>query len=407
MKRIVYLAAVILALAACKKEPQVQKVSVTGITLNPTSISLNEGQSVTLSATVSPSDATNKVVLWSTDNPSAATVSEGNVTALKAGTATITAKSYDGGFTATCVVTVTVPVVLVSGITIEPSSLTLYAGTTADLTVTVSPDNASDKTLVWTSSKNGVATVTDGTVSAVSQGETTITATAVDGSGVKAQCSVTVIPFPAGAVDLGIVMKREDGTYYNLYWAKSNISGNSLATNPEDYGDYIAWGELGKKGLYDWTNYKFRTSGDVPSNIVLSKYITDSSYGPVDNKIVLEPDDDVAHVKLGGNWRMPTDAEWTELQKQCTWTWTDNYNGTGIQGRIVKAPNGNSIFLPAAGYKYGTNLDNYGPYGCYWSSSLNTGDSASALGVELTSSKVGRTTGNVRCYGYSVRPVTE
>ena len=407
MKRIVYLAAVILALAACKKEPQVQKVSVTGITLNPTSISLNEGQSVTLTATVSPSDATNKVVLWSTDNPSAATVSDGKVSALKAGNATITAKSDDGGFTATCLVTVTVPVVLVSGITIEPTSLSLYAGTTAALTVTVTPDNASNKTLVWTSSKNGVATVSDGTISAVSQGETTITATAVDGSGVKAQCSVTVIPFPAGAVDLGIVMKREDGTYYNLYWAKSNMSGNALATNPEEYGDCIAWGELGKKGLYDWTNYKFRTSGDVPSNIVLSKYITDSSYGSVDNKTVLDSEDDVAHVKLGGNWRMPTDAEWTELQKQCTWTWTDNYNGTGVHGRIVKAPNGNSIFLPAAGYSYYNERTEDDSHGYYWSSSLNTGDPACALSIVFTSSEVGRKTGNQRFYGCSVRPVTE
>ena len=103
---------------------------------------------------------------------------------------------------------------------------------------------------------------------------------------------------------------------------------------------------------------------------------------------------------------MPTDEEWTELRSQCTWTWTTNYNGTGVEGRIVTATNGNSIFLPAAGYRYSTDLYDAGSYGYYWSSSLDAGGPGNAWGVYFYSGGVYR--GNDRrCYGRSVRPVTE
>ena len=103
---------------------------------------------------------------------------------------------------------------------------------------------------------------------------------------------------------------------------------------------------------------------------------------------------------------MPTDAEWTELKTKCTWTWVTNYNGSGINGRLVKATNGNSIFLPAAGYRNNTNLYEAGSCGHYWSSSLNAGLPSDALSVYFTS-------GNVywgsldRFYGRSGRPVSE
>lgn len=209
---------------------------------------------------------------------------------------------------------------------------------------------------------------------------------------------------PAGAVDLGIVMTRTDGTTYKLYWAKSNLSDKGLCTNPEDYGDYYAWGETAPKENYSGSNYKFSTSISGP----FSKYNTSSFYGTVDNKTVLEPEDDVAHVKLGGKWRMPTDAEWTELKKKCTWTWTTNYNGTGVMGRIATATNGNSIFLPAAGRRDGTDLLGVGSYGYYWSSSLSTDypDLAWRVNFSSSSDSVGRYDG-YRYYGLSVRPVSE
>ena len=225
---------------------------------------------------------------------------------------------------------------------------------------------------------------------------------AVKYGAVKSFTTTKESTIPAGAVDLGIVMTRTDGTTYKLYWAKSNLSDKGLCANPEDYGDYYAWGETEPKENYAWSTYKFGTSSSGP----FSKYNTISSYGSIDNKTVLEPEDDVAHVKLGGKWRMPTDAEWTELSTKCTWTLTTNYNGTGVNGRIVTATNGNSIFLPAAGYRNGTDLNNAGSGGYYWSSSLNTVFLNNAWYVDFNSGNVDRY-GSNRYYGRSVRPVSE
>ena len=209
-------------------------------------------------------------------------------------------------------------------------------------------------------------------------------------------------PCPSGAVDLGL----------SVYWATTNIG----ASNPEDYGDYYAWGETdpyyssqspltwknGKSAGYDWASYEWCNG----SSSTLTKYNTQSSFGTVDNKTVLDQEDDVASVKLGGKWRMPTDAEWTELRTKCTWTWTTNYNGTGVMGRIVTATNGNNIFLPAAGERYDTDLYDAGSYGYYLSSSLYTDDPSGALNVVFNSDDFGRD-GTYRNCGLSVRPVSE
>ena len=189
------------------------------------------------------------------------------------------------------------------------------------------------------------------------------------------------------AVDLGLSVK----------WATCNLG----AAKPEDYGDYYAWGETVPKDNYNWSTYKWGTSSTS-----LTKYNTDSSRGTVDNKTVLEPDDDAAHAALGGKWRMPTDAEWTELRTKCTWTWVTNYNGSGINGKLVTATNGNSIFLPAAGYRGGTSLYYAGSDGYYWSLSLNTDYPDDAWGVYFFSDDVFRYN-FYRYSGQSVRPVTE
>ena len=195
-------------------------------------------------------------------------------------------------------------------------------------------------------------------------------------------------PCPSGAVDLGL----------SVYWGTTNIG----ASNPEDYGDYYAWGETEPKEKYSWSTYKFGTSESGP----FSKYNTRSSYGSIDNKTVLEPEDDVASVKLGGKWRMPTDAEWEELVAKCTWTWVTNYNGSGINGRLVEATNGNSIFLPAAGGWDASDLFGAGYYGYYLSSSLNSDEPASAWAFAFNSDDVARYS-FYRCLGQSVRPVSE
>ena len=188
-------------------------------------------------------------------------------------------------------------------------------------------------------------------------------------------------------VDLGMSVK----------WATCNVG----ATKPEEYGDYYAWGETEPKTIYDWSTYKWCNG----SNTTLTKYNSSTSYGTVDNKTVLDPEDDVAHVKWGGSWRMPTKVELDELRNNCTWTWTTL---NGVNGYLVTSNKtgytDRSIFLPAADACYTSGPASLGFYGLYWLSSLNTDD-------PLYAWYIGFSSGNVSVYyryrysGFSVRPV--
>ena len=182
-----------------------------------------------------------------------------------------------------------------------------------------------------------------------------------------------------------------------LKWAACNVG----ATAPEAYGDYYAWGETAAKADYSWATYKHGSAAKQ-----LTKYCTDASYGKdgfTDGKTALDPEDDAAHTNWGGAWRMPTADEWQELVDNCDWTWTAR---NGVNGYEVKGKNGNSIFLPAAGYRIGGNLNKAGDKGFYWSGSLRTSIPYNALGAILSSGGVNETAG-LRCCGYSVRPVQE
>ena len=187
-------------------------------------------------------------------------------------------------------------------------------------------------------------------------------------------------------VDLGLSVK----------WATCNVG----ATTPEGYGNYYAWGETTPKTTYDWSTYKYCNGAWN----TMTKYCKSSNYGTVDNKTTLELTDDAAHVNWGGSWRMPTLAEQNELMdtNNCTWTWTTQ---NGVNGyKVTSKKNGNSIFLPAAGYRLGSNLYSAGSYGGYWSSSLLTSDSYRAYDLCFNSSYVNWGYDN-REYGHSVRPV--
>ena len=179
----------LLAVSACKKDEQ--EVHVTGVSVSPATLSLVEGTSDQLRATVTPSDAANKSVSWTSSATAIATVDNtGKVTAVSAGTATITVKTADGGKTATCAVTVTTKVIPVTGISIEEGATAeVEEGKTVALTAKVQPDNATDKTLTWTSSNKAIATVADGVVTGVAAGQAVITAKAGDK---EATCTVTV-----------------------------------------------------------------------------------------------------------------------------------------------------------------------------------------------------------------------
>ena len=208
-----------------------------------------------------------------------------------------------------------------------------------------------------------------------------------------------------GYVDLGLSVK----------WATCNIG----ATKPEEYGNYYAWGETEPKSEYNWGIYKWATATQEEWGFwyleTLTKYNTDANYGTVDNKIVLDLEDDAASVNWGGAWRMPTKEEYEELLDNCTLKWVYSYKGTGVAGRIVKSKiNGNSIFLPAAGRCGREGRYNLvGEYGGYWASSLYADYPNSAWDVFFLSDDM---SSEVDCYmfiggeierfcGQSVRPV--
>lgn len=147
-----------------------------------------------------------------------------------------------------------------------------------------------------------------------------------------------------------------------LLWASCNVG----ATAPEEYGDYFAWGETTTKSNYDLSTYAYGNDWTQ-----LTKYCTDSEYGLngfTDNLTTLQSSDDAAAVNMGGGARTPTYDEWNELIDNTTAEWTTL---NGVNGRKFTAPNGKSIFLPAAGFRNGSEFDDAGSQGVYWSSSLN------------------------------------
>ena len=175
--------------ATCSVTVKNPIVAVTGISLNTTSTTIEVGNTYKLTATISPSNATDKTVTWSSSNTSVATVSGGTVTGKAAGTATITAKT-DNGKTATCNVSVKNPTVEVTGIKLNESNRFGWVGKTYTLTATISPSNATDKTVTWSSSNSNVATVSGGVVTGKSEGIATITAKT--NNGIIATCIFTI-----------------------------------------------------------------------------------------------------------------------------------------------------------------------------------------------------------------------
>lgn len=183
------------------------------------------------------------------------------------------------------------------------------------------------------------------------------------------------------AVDLGLSVK----------WASWNVG----ASSPEEYGGYFAWGETEGKSEYYPGTYRYCVCSILGCNYT---YIGDCISGT---------QYDVAHVRWGGSWRMPTKDEFRELVEQCSWEWT-TYNG--VNGQKVTGPNGNSIFLPAAGYHYGKYTFGQGTLGRYWASSLYEGNGWGDHAWILYFA-TGRTEWNEKrersTYGLSVRPVSD
>ena len=286
-----------------------------------------------------------------------------------------------------------VQAVAVSNIKLSETELSVKVGATSKLWAIVQPEYATNKAIVWASSNADVATVDEtGKVFAVALGICTITCSATDGSGVKAECKVTVIKNDnSGTLDGHeyVDLDLPSGTL----WATCNVG----ASKPEEYGDHFAWGETEPKSDYSWSTYKYCKG----SSTTMTKYCTDSYYGTVDNKTELEPSDDAATVSWGSGWQMPSMKQCYELYNSSytTTTWTTI---NGVKGKkITSKSNGNSIFLPAAGYRRDTSLNYAGSCGSYW---FSTGNSGVAFGLFFDSSSI--SAGYYYCYfGQSVRPV--
>mgnify|MGYP001042776271 FL=1 len=193
-----------------------------------------------------------------------------------------------------------------------------------------------------------------------------------------------------------------------LKWAKCNLG----ASKPSDYGDYYAWGETAPKKIYNWVTYKWMKAGQSDEKYITKYTIADGQTEAIwydsarkfigDNKTVLDAADDAATQQLGSPWRMPTKVDIKELKDNCIWTRIEQ---EGVSGYQVEGPNGNVIFLPAAGARKGSGLQSAGTYGNYWSSSLDTAYSYLARYLSFDSGAHDWVSYQYRYYGYSVRPV--
>ena len=415
--------------ASCKVEVKEDSVPATSVVLSKTKLDLEIGQSETITAKVLPENATDKTVNWWCNNTEVATVDKGKITAVGAGACVVIAKCGDAE--GPCVVTVASP-----GPTLELSDteINLEVGAKKQITATVNPSNTQ---VYWSTSDSYTASVSKGLITGVGVGEAVITATAAGGQ--QVQCKVHVLePTSEEVVDLGLSVK----------WRGWNLG----ATKPSEYGDYYAWGEVetyyngleygqtwgvnvttwkdGKSNGYNMVSYKFRKSGSLAygtgdDHLIVTKYNTHEGNGDVDNKTVLDPEDDAAHVILGNGWRMPTKAEWQELLDNCDvvylkrigWMFkTETNPGLGVAAiKFTSKKNGKSIVFPLAGNIFNVDPRDCSTSGYYWSSTLvesfisdgNEWAPAEASMCYLHSATDYYVNHGYRSKGYSIRPVKD
>ncbi|MBR4830072.1 MAG: hypothetical protein IKZ92_09785 [Muribaculaceae bacterium] len=224
--------------------------------------------------------------------------------------------------------------------------------------------------------------------------------------------TVTVMGYTIEASPLASfkIDEEEEGDWVDLglpsgtIWATRNVG----ASSPEEYGDYFAWGETAPKSYYDWNTYKwyheyYDANGHLHDGY--TKYCTDSSFGLdgfVDNKTELDPSDDAACAHYPGG-RMPSYDQIVELCNSCSWQWTQR---NGVYGQLVTGPNGNTMFLPAAGGRWSDSLVDAGSYGYYWSRTLYSSSPYRAYYLYFTSGYwYDWSSRYSRYFGYAVRAV--
>lgn len=380
-------AAIIATLASCEpidknevKNPET--IEVSEITLSEKSISISVNEEKTLVAEVKPSNATDKNVTWSSDNESIASVSNGKVKGVGVGNANITARA--GGKSASCTVTVSEPVLVITG---EATNLTWNSAT---LSMTVNQSLAGsyesyDAGMVYGTSQN-LSTTTDYfleiprskdgkpevrniyefALEYLKEG-TTYYYMAVATFDDKEYCG-EVKSFQTPAVEIATTQSVDLGLPSGLKWAGWNVG----ATKPEEFGDYFCWGETSPKDSYWQDNYKYGVFNKFGTTDLIYKYNVRSEYGAVDNRTCLTSADDAAYVNWGEQWRMPTDEEKTELLANTTHR---KYTYNDVPGWLFTSKNNNvSIFFPATGMREQTGTSYIGEETIFWTSTISSND---------------------------------
>ncbi len=354
-----------------KKSFKTPTISVTGISISPSSAKLIFGQNETIQLTpvFTPSNALNQNVTWKSSKPEVASVSNtGFVKALTEGKTTITVKTEDGGKEASC--EVTCEKISVTDITITPerSMIQMIKGKTLQLTANIEPSNAPNKQVEWSIINTKVATINqNGLVTAVGSGYTQVSVKSKDNGRTNSNiCHIYVIknenPTP---VDLGLSVK----------WAPYDVG-----VDQAKWGMYFSWGET------------------VPK---MGEYYLQDTYKMTANFTTLTSNLDAAAVNWGGSWRMPTKAEVTELVTSCAWSWDDSQ-------KVYKATRNDKsvIFYPSGYYTY-YYVSGEGSSGAYWTSSGVSSEKAWALSLTKSSSNVvtAKVEEGTRYNGRTIRPV--
>ena len=320
----------------CAVTVKAKAVNVTDVTLDKTELTLTEGETGTLTATVRPDNADNRKVAWSSDKTDVATVDgAGRVTAIKAGEATVTVTTEDGGRTATCKVTVKAKAVNVTEVTLDKTELTLTEGETETLTATVRPDNADNRKVTWSSDKTDVATVDGaGKVTAVKAGEAVVTVTTEDG-GKTATCKVTVkakvVPVTGvevnpwavtlsvrGTSKLSYTIRPADATNQNVKWESESPSVATVDSEGNVQG--VAAGTA--KICVTTEDGGFKSYCTVTVKKTESKFevggLWYEYFGPNKARVIPDPDGS----KYGGNISIPGQIEYGGITYPVVQIWS-------------------------------------------------------------------------------------
>ena len=401
-------------------------VAVESVSVSPKELTLTEGETTTLTASVAPRNASDKSVTWSSNNSTVARVSDaGIVTARSVGSAKITVKTVDGSKTASCSLTVKAKTIPVQGVSIDKASITMAVGDTQTLTATVTPLTATDKSVTWSSGNTSVATVSStGVVTAKGVGTATIIVTTNDG-GKTAMCSVIVIPVAVTGATLNksslslyqndsetlvATVLPSNASNKNVSWSTSNssvatvtTSGQVTAISPGTATITVTTADGGKTascsvsvtadpyGAVDlglsvkWSSFNYGASsvtstggyymwGD-PNGTGEPIFFTPPSVNSISGTQY-----DIVRRNWGGSWRIPTRAEINELYSNCTWTKT-TLNGVSVLK--VTGRNGASIYLPFTGY----GMPDDGPVGTV---TVSDGGNAYMMSAESYGDSYGR-----------------